>query len=400
MVTASDDSLAENESDQSMEASATPDKPSLPSGVILFGSDNEGLAGFVPSNVNPLDTGAVQGWSVEPASVRHITNDPDWPTVNVDPQGGTRNSRLLREFPLLRANGMTYTIEGVVNLTDGYGDDNNRVGLYLFGDVPDLVAGPGENESGALGLLINTDDNGSNTNPVYIAEGIDGTKLAGVARVGGVAQGDTLIGTELTFTADITFTNVSDTNYIDVLVSLTDASNVTATVGTTVLAADYTGDYCGFATRARNRGITSSDRAAPWTMDYKSFSISTDLSGYEVWAFGWEAEIGPGTADFDLDGVDNLNEYGTDGNPTNANDVGYASYLTADGIYIHAQRNDDPDLTYTIQTTLDLVTGIWSDETPPVAGTDVDGRKNGVDIVTNTVGTAEDEKFIRLKIEY
>ena len=40
-------------------------------------------------------------------------------------------------------------------MTDGYADDNNRVGIYFFGDTPEV---PSQDEAGAIGLIFNTDD--------------------------------------------------------------------------------------------------------------------------------------------------------------------------------------------------------------------------------------------------
>ena len=43
--------------------------------------------------------------------------------------GPTENGSLLKSFTLDRSVGASYNIEGVVRLTDGYADDNNRVGI-------------------------------------------------------------------------------------------------------------------------------------------------------------------------------------------------------------------------------------------------------------------------------
>ena len=101
---------------------------------------------------------------------------------------------------------------------------------------------------------------------------------------------------------------------IEVVGTLTDFNDVTTTVSTTVTAADYTGDWFGFVTRARSRGTDI--RTAPWIMDYKSFSVTgsgAPLTGYALWASGWGTEIGGKAYDFDLDGLVNLGEYGLDG---------------------------------------------------------------------------------------
>ena len=50
------------------------------------------------------------------------------------------------------------------------------------------------------------------------------------------------------------------------------------------------------------------------------FGLGIYLQGYDLWANGYG--IGAGTNDFDSDGLNNLYEYGLDGNPTNGLDRG------------------------------------------------------------------------------
>ncbi len=109
-----------NESMKSAGVSAAPQI-----GATVFGLSNDGLDGFTKST--PSDQ---ESWSVEAESVRY-TNDGS-------AGGGTENSSLLKAVTLGRTVGKSYTIEGVIKLTSGYAEDNNRVGIYLFGDVNDL----------------------------------------------------------------------------------------------------------------------------------------------------------------------------------------------------------------------------------------------------------------------
>ena len=123
------------------------------------------------------------------------------------------------------------------------------------------------------------------------------------------------------------------------------------------------------------------------------------LEGYGLWAAGWGADIGAGTNDFDLDGLNNLYEYGVDGDPTNEFNQGTQPVFAKSGssfIYVHPKRSDDTNLTYTVETTTDLVSGTWTNEGYVVTGMHVTG--DTLDFVTNDVDTAEDEKFIRLRI--
>jgi len=273
--------------------------------TVTFGSNNDGLGGFTQSTTDFFQ----ESWSTEGDSVRYINDDPSG-VPDDGTNGGTRNGSLLAPFTLDRSAGKAYTVTGVVNLTDGYAGDNNRVGIYFFGDVDDLgvngaLGGNGQDEDGAFSLLFNTDDRNFFRDPpiqnppapdtgpdddIFITEGIDNGGLsADVARNEEftIYAGD-LFGTTITLAADIAFDNrlIDDdgdpatpevlTDVIDVVGSMTDADGaVTVTETVTLQAADYTGDLFGFVTRARNRGTTNNtDRDAPWTMDYLSFSIA------------------------------------------------------------------------------------------------------------------------------
>ena len=128
------------------------------------------------------------------------------------------------------------------------------------------------------------------------------------------------------------------------------------------------------------------------------FGLGIYLEGYDLWAHGYG--IGAGTNDFDFDGLNNLYEYGVDGDPTSALDRGTLPVFTNTGgglLYIHPKRSDDTNLTYTVETTTNLVSGAWTNAGYSVIGSHMTGGT--LDFVTNEVDTAEDEKFIRLRIE-
>lgn len=214
--------------------------------VITFGSANDGYGGFT----TPPPTGT-EVWSLTANSVRYA-----YGTLGVDE---SHTASLLKSYTLDRSNGKAYKIEGVVTLTDGYGDDNNRIGILLFNSTDNQTADGG----GGLYLRLNTDDNKT----VEIRSGINGTTLASVAS--GVNPGDQWIGQTLTCTADCIFTN-SD---IDVTFTLTGATT-NYTLNAVVPAATYTGTYFGFASKWRQRGSSTNPTLnVPPIFDYESFSM-------------------------------------------------------------------------------------------------------------------------------
>jgi arylsulfatase A-like enzyme len=379
VVTAADNDS--NESPQSAEVSATPEPVA---GVIRFGSDNDGLAGFTQSAGS-----ATEIWTTQPGSVQYRNQDT-----------GTQNSSFLRAFPLDRSAGSSYRIEGVVTLTDGYADDNNRVGLYLFGDSAQV---PDEDEAGAIGLIFNLDDSvtggppGSNArDDIGLRIGIDSpTLVENVLRNQSTTPfAQDLFGTTITLAADISFIN-DGADRIRIDASLTDASGDQSNVSTTVLAADYTGDYFGFVTRARARNYpgTAANRGAPWIMDYRSFYLSgsgTPLDLYEQWASGWGTDIGGITHDHEPDGVINLFEYALGGNPVSSDtsDILPGWSVGADGgtnwFYFSYDRRDDAaerGLNYTVWSGPDLVGGL-NNEVPVW---DVSPPSNGFESVTHRI---------------
>jgi hypothetical protein len=245
---------------------------------VTFGSNNDGLGGFTQSTVATPYTNSNSGntipseiWTTNTESVQYRNQDQ-----------GTRNSSFLRSVPLDRSSGKAYTVTGVVTLTDGYADDNNRVGLYFFGDSAEV---PNEDEVGAIGLIFNADDSssggspgGNNPDGFSLRVGIDSTSLSSdvVRNQTPTPYAQDLFGTELTMSADVAFVGAN----IQIDAVITDSNGATTVIPTlTVAAADYTGDYFGFVTRARARLFddtaagTDTGRSLPWVMDYESFSI-------------------------------------------------------------------------------------------------------------------------------
>jgi hypothetical protein len=139
-------------------------------------------------------------------------------------------------------------------------------------------------------------------------------------------------------------------------------------------------------------------------MDYKSFRVTDNnapvLEGYDLWAAQWEVDIGSSTNDFDFDGLNNLYEYGLGGDPTNNLNWGTLPVFSKSGsgfIYVHPMRSDDDSLTYTVETTTNLVDGVWTNAGYTVTGNNETGGI--LDFVTNDIDTVRNINFIRLQIE-
>ena len=235
-----------NQSAQSAEISAV---PASYGATITFGSNHDGYGGFGSSAATGTEV-----WSLTTNSVKYAFGLP------ATDEGHTAS--LLKSYSLDRSDGATYTIEGVVDLTDGYGDDNNRIGLLLFNTTPTQTG-----DGGGLYLRLNTDGNG-----IAINNGINGVGLASANATGGIL-GDSWIGTIIKFTADLVFTNIAGTNKIDLSYTFTDQDNNVDTLSAQVDAAGYTGTYFGFVSKWRQRGDGGS-RDTPPVLDYKSFMVS------------------------------------------------------------------------------------------------------------------------------
>jgi hypothetical protein len=372
-----------HESVKSAEVSASPAGPppaTFPYDPIVFGSNNDGLGRFWTST-----PAAGESWTLLGDSIQYRSENT-----------GFVNASLLREIPLTSSDGSYYTVEGVMKLTEGYSGNNNRVGLYLFGDQSDLGVSPGEKEAGALCLLFNLD-----SGTLSWVEGIDKTLLA--SEDTGRGGDNSIFGNEISLQAEIVFYNAGGTNFVEVSGRMIDEDDVTTTMPTIALeTSSYisgsTG-WFGFVSRRRAESYPANPAAVT---DYIRFSIvDPSLDDYESWAsdngIGSDA---PGTNDFDGDGLANLYEYGIGGDPDNVSDTGTQPYLIKVGdtyYYVYPERSDTSILTYTVETTTNLLdSGSWT-----ASGTTPAGSVSGdpLNTVSNTVDTVTDEKFIRLKIE-
>lgn len=135
-------------------------------------------------------------------------------------------------------------------------------------------------------------------------------------------------------------------------------------------------------------------------LSLRSSTVSEILSGFDTWSGTWGVNIGAATNDYDGDLVSNFAEYAFGGNPTNALDSGVAPELETDGsglVYVFPQRSDDATLAYSVETTDDLVSGVWTNAGTTVIDTNVTG--NTLDYVTNSVSTTDPQLFIRLEVQ-
>ncbi|WP_136079184.1 fibronectin type III domain-containing protein [Pontiella desulfatans] len=124
---------------------------------------------------------------------------------------------------------------------------------------------------------------------------------------------------------------------------------------------------------------------------------------YVQWSDQWFPEdVSDQGADADDDGLNNLQEYGLDGDPTDGTQdsatLPVFSNVGGSFTYVHPMRSDDDSLTYTVETKTDLTEGSWTNIGYTIEGTNV--VYGTLDFVTNSIdAVAEDQRFIRLKIE-
>ncbi|MCF7818816.1 MAG: hypothetical protein K9M54_13145 [Kiritimatiellales bacterium] len=129
-------------------------------------------------------------------------------------------------------------------------------------------------------------------------------------------------------------------------------------------------------------------------------------NNYVTWAGTWGVDIGAKTNDYDGDGLSNVYEFGLGGDPTNNLNRGTSpefAVVAAGGgsnefIYVYPQLADpNSGLAYSLHTSTDLLSGIWTNAGYAITGTNVTG--NALDFVTNVTNMVDAKKYIRLVIE-
>lgn len=123
-------------------------------------------------------------------------------------------------------------------------------------------------------------------------------------------------------------------------------------------------------------------------------------SEFQVWAAGWKGALGSEFDDYDGDGIKNIGEYAFGGDPADALDTGVAPFLIHHNgqlKYIHFWRNDS-NLLYRLESTDDLVGGLWTNTDYVVAGSPSQGSEIFC-CVTNTIPADKDQTFLRMTVE-
>ncbi|HKL22812.1 MAG TPA: hypothetical protein VJ904_13475, partial [Tichowtungia sp.] len=245
----------------SSEVSATPAAYSGGGATtVTFGSNNDGLGGFTQSTGHP---------------------DSNWSTlansVQIAQTNGTENTSLLKEYSLDTSAGNSYTFEGTVGIVSSGCDNNVRVGFYLFGDSSVI---PNEDEAGAIGMPFNMDDGGPENNSnadddIGFRVGIDNTALSAEVERNQTSTPicGNLQGTDIRFVVDIAYVGTD----IQIDAKLIEADSTETVIPTlTVAAADYTGDWFGFCTRARAAA------GVDFVMDFKNITFTDHNGGVDT----------------------------------------------------------------------------------------------------------------------
>ena len=132
----------------------------------------------------------------------------------------------------------------------------------------------------------------------------------------------------------------------------------------------------------------------------QSFSIEVvrAVSGYDAWAAQQSEVIGAPNVDHDGDSRNNLYEYALNGDPTDPLNKGVDPTFIRAGNklkYVNLQRRNAPDLTYSVEITSNLVSGVWTN-TGVGAQTNLTG--GAYDVITNNISILYPQCYIRLKI--
>jgi hypothetical protein len=143
-------------------------------------------------------------------------------------------------------------------------------------------------------------------------------------------------------------------------------------------------------------------------VDALDVTLAVEVNRYILWLEQHSLSGNDSTRDADVegDGMDNLLEYALGGDPNidDAATIQPTGVLTEElGInwlvHVHNERTDDGNLTFTVQSNTNLVSGTWSTNDVSFVGeSGVDG--NGFKSVTNRISAnAETQQFLQLEVE-
>lgn len=311
--------------------------------------------------------------------------------INPDGAGNYWNSIWAAQFytDLLDTAGATTTVD--IGFVSVVGTDSNN-GPAGTNQDPALVVIDAE----ALGdLAVNEAvfDWYASTGSSLVIQGLDTNRTYTLTLFGSrkFAQNTTTVYTVYT---DSAFTQAIASASLDVLVPGSPwlhNSNLVAVITNLSPQADF-GLYIGFAGDSGGSGYLNA-------MSLRGYDIPVT---YARWADRYPG-LGNQLEDDDQDGLDNLGEFGTGGNPTNAADLGFVPYFQmadVDGsnalVYVHARRIDTDSLTYAVEHTTNLVGASWVTQGVMEAGATV--LDPSFEVVTNVVPTADAVSAIRLRI--
>ena len=292
----------------------------------------------------------------------------------------------------------------VTVIDEGLNNSGINSAIGISGKAVNFVMGAGDDYK-LTSVVLGIGDTGEGAVPIVRLWSDDGTDAPVGSVLETLSNPVTFETGANTFTSTGTVLQASTTYWI---VVENESSDVTFKWPGNNADTSVTSDI-GATHTARIYGNSNAEGTAPGEWNSSSSVLNQiqvyatavqTLEGYDLWATTWSTDIGAATNDFDSDGINNLYEYAMDGNPTNGlapTNLPVFSRLGNGFIYVHPKRSDDTNITYTVETSTDLVAGSWTNNGYTVSGTNITG--GDLNFVTNDVDTVENEKFIRLRVE-